>query len=147
MGPASLVTWITPTAPRNLQGKPSSRSQSASDRLRSGPSWSADGLNGDRRMAGRPVQLTSVSVTSASARSMATGEALRPICPTTNRQRPASHATPSGGLRDVCGLSHLNDLLALWPQERICRLITGHIDIDPHGQARPAGAPCRHAPL
>jgi len=34
-------------------------------------------------MAGRPVQLTSVSVTSASARSMATGEALRPICPTT----------------------------------------------------------------
>jgi len=34
-------------------------------------------------MAGRPVQLTSVSVTSASARSMAAGEALRPICPTT----------------------------------------------------------------
>jgi hypothetical protein len=41
-------------------------------------------------------------------------------------------------LRDACGLSRLNDLLALWSQAHTpsCNR-AGHIDLGPHGQTRP----------
>jgi hypothetical protein len=45
-------------------------SRSASGRLRSGPSWSSEDQDRDRRTAGGPVRLSGVSSASASARSM-----------------------------------------------------------------------------
>jgi hypothetical protein len=42
-------------------------------------------------------------------------------------------------LRDACGLSCLNDFLALWSQAHSSCLVqpASHIDLDPHGQTGP----------